>query len=159
MSAKVASSPSKMQAAPRTSFVTHAASRTLTTNQPSVTGVRPASSCSRRASSVIYLRAKHGAPGTGEETCLEQQRHDLCLADRLAVEAFDREPLRAALLHMVDERRKRDAQPTLFRIAQRHERAAAALDEQRGLSAEQDDVRSGDARGNANCAPPRPSTK
>src|SRR6266542_6462417 len=42
-----------MKAAPRTSFVTHAPSRTLTTNQPSLTGVRPASSRSRRASWTI----------------------------------------------------------------------------------------------------------
>src|SRR5947208_2497590 len=40
-----------MQAEPSTSLFTQAASRTLTTNQPSVTGVRPASSCSSRASS------------------------------------------------------------------------------------------------------------
>jgi hypothetical protein len=37
------SSPSKMQQAPSASFVTHAASRMLTTNQPSVTAVRPGS--------------------------------------------------------------------------------------------------------------------
>src|SRR5215211_667199 len=44
-----------MQAAPSASFVTQAASGTLTTNQPSVTGVRPASSRSSRASSTIRL--------------------------------------------------------------------------------------------------------
>src|SRR5919201_2813832 len=48
-----ASSPSKMHAAPSAAFVTQAASRTLTTNQPSLAGVRPASCCSSRASSTI----------------------------------------------------------------------------------------------------------
>jgi len=46
-------SPSKVQAVPSTSFVTQAASRTLTTNHPSVMGVSPLASCSRRASSAI----------------------------------------------------------------------------------------------------------
>ena len=45
-----------------------------------------------------------------------------------------------------DERGERGPQPRLVRLAQRHERAAAALDEERRLAAEQDDVRAGDAR-------------
>ena len=89
---------------------------------------------------------KHGAARPGEEAGLEQQRHDLGLADGVAVEALDREPLRAAAPHVVDERGERRTQPGLVRLAQRHERAPAALDEQRCLSAEQDDVRARDAR-------------
>ena len=69
------------------------------------------------------------------------------LADGMAVEALDREPLRAAALDVVDERRERRTQPRFVRLAQRHERAAAALDEERRLAAEQDDVRTRDARG------------
>src|ERR671910_2703053 len=55
MSGKGAASPSKTQAAPSASFVTQAASGMLTTNQPSVTGVRPSSSRPSRASSTIPL--------------------------------------------------------------------------------------------------------
>ena len=68
------------------------------------------------------------------------------LGHRLAVEALDRQPLRAAALDVRDERRERRRAAILVRLAQRHERAAAALDEQRRLAAEQDDVRAGDAR-------------
>ena len=50
---------------------------------------------------------------------------------------------------MGDERRERRAEPRLVGIAQRHESAAAALDEQRGLAAEQDDLRPRDPRGAA----------
>ena len=42
--------------------------------------------------------------------------------------------------------RERGAEPRLVGLAQRHERAAAALDEERRLAAEQHDVRAGDAR-------------
>ena len=64
----------------------------------------------------------------------------------LPVEALDREAgLAAAALHVRDERLERRSQPRLVGLAQRHERAAAALDEERGLAAEQDDVRAGDA--------------
>ena len=45
-----------------------------------------------------------------------------------------------------DERRERRAEPVLVRLAERDERAAAALDEERRLAAEQDDVRARDAR-------------
>src|SRR6266516_2943883 len=45
--------PSKTQRPPKASFVSQAASRTLMTNQPSVTGARPESTDSRRASSTI----------------------------------------------------------------------------------------------------------
>ena len=71
------------------------------------------------------------------------------LVDRLAVEALDGEPLRAAALHVRDERGERDAQPVLLRLAQRDERAAAALDEEHRFAAEQHDLRARDARGAA----------
>src|SRR5205814_4685642 len=58
----------------------------------------------------------------------------------LAVEPFDREPLGATTFDVLDERLERDAQPVILGITERHERAAAALDEQRGLAAEEDDV-------------------
>ena len=48
---------------------------------------------------------------------------------------------------MLDERRERGREPRLFGLAQRHERAPAALDEQRGLAAEQDDLCARDACG------------
>ena len=45
--------------------------------------------------------------------------------------------------HAPRGRRQRLSQPALLRLAQRDERAAAALDEERRLAAEQDDVRPG----------------
>src|SRR6266511_3384000 len=90
------------------------------------------------------LRTQHGAARACEESHVEQERHDLRLADRLAVEPFDREALRAALLDVFDECAEGDAEPSFLGIAQRNERAPAALDEQRRLAAEQDDVRAGD---------------
>ena len=51
------SSPSRTQAAPSASFVHHGASATLRTNQPSVTGVSPASRGSRRARSTMRRQA------------------------------------------------------------------------------------------------------
>ena len=48
---------------------------------------------------------------------------------------------------VLDERRERRAEPVLLRLAQRHERAAAALDEERRLAAEQHDVRARDPGG------------
>ena len=47
---------------------------------------------------------------------------------------------------MLDERGERGSQPGLLRVTQGHERASAALDEERGLAAEQDDVGAGDPR-------------
>src|SRR5436305_8571631 len=46
------------------------------------------------------LRAKNSAARAGEEPGLEQERHDLRLADRLAVEAFDSQALGASALHV-----------------------------------------------------------
>src|SRR5213594_916600 len=78
----------------------------------------PRSACA----SAAELGAKHRAPWAGEKTGLEQERHDLRLADRLAVEALHREPrLAAAPLDVLDQCCKREAQPSLLRLSQRHE--------------------------------------
>jgi hypothetical protein len=42
------------------------------------------------------LRTKDGAPRPDEESHVDEERHRVALGDRLAVEALDREPLRAA---------------------------------------------------------------
>src|SRR5436190_13269497 len=83
--------------------------------------------------------AKRRAARSLDETRVQQQRHDRRLRDRLAIEALDREPLHARPADVVDECRERFAEPVVLQIAQRHERAAAALDEQRRLAAQQDD--------------------
>ena len=46
---------SKTQRPPNASLRNHAASATLTTNQPSLTGARPEPTASKRASSIIVL--------------------------------------------------------------------------------------------------------
>ena len=119
------------------------------------------STCAARRSSILpgrrvvdrgasTLRAQHGAARAGEEAGLDEQRHDLRLGHRLAVEALDREPLRAAArVTCATSAASAGPQPLLVRLAQRHERPAAALDEERRLAAEQDDVRARDARGAA----------
>src|SRR3954469_14093024 len=77
-SGKPTSLPSKMQASPSTSLVTQAASGMLTTNQPSVTGARPVSSRSSRASSTIGLvAALKLAHMVGEHDDRFLQLHDL----------------------------------------------------------------------------------
>ena len=78
--------------------------------------------------------------------------------DRLAVEALDREPLQPAAADVRDERLERRAEPALLGIAQRDERAAAALDEEDGLSPEQDDVRARDP-GGARAGPAGPGQR
>ena len=91
----------------------------------------------------------------GEEAGLDEQAHRLRLDDRLAVEALDREPLRAARAHVRDERLDRRPEPLGIRVAQRDERAAAALDEQRRLAVEQDDPGARDPS-SPRTGPPRP---
>ena len=59
-----AASPSKMHASPKLSPVTHAASRTLTTNQPPVAATRPASDWCIRASATTE-RKRTGPRRTG----------------------------------------------------------------------------------------------
>src|SRR5207248_11204844 len=93
-----------------------------------------------------YLRAQNRPPRAHEEAGFDQQGQHERLGDGLAVEALDGQPFRAAALHLRDERSQRDAEPVLLRLAQRHERAAAALDEERRLASEQDDMRAGNAR-------------
>jgi hypothetical protein len=92
-------------------------------------------------------RAQHGAPRPGEETGLEEERHDLGLAYRAPVEALDCQPLQARRARVLDERRERGAEPGLLGIPKRDERAPAALDEERRLAAEEHDVGAGDPRG------------
>ena len=53
------------------------------------------------------LRTEHCAARAGEETRLDEQLHDVRLDDGLAVEALDREALRAAAPHVRDERSER----------------------------------------------------
>ena len=60
-----------------------------------------------------------------------------------------------ALAHPVGERDERRPQPRVVGIAERHQRAAAPLDVERGVAAEQDDVRAGDP-GRARARSPRP---
>src|ERR671930_1310264 len=74
-----------------------------------------------------------------DETGLEQERHDRGFAHRLAVEALDREASLSRAAEVLDQCREGLAEPVFLGIAQRDERAAAALHEQRGLAAEQDD--------------------
>src|SRR5438067_13880688 len=91
--------------------------------------------------------AKRHAARALDETRLQQERHDRRLPDRLAIETLDREPLHARPADVVDERGGGYAEPFFLGIAQRHERAAAALDEQRRLPAEEHHARARDPRG------------
>src|SRR5256885_4841491 len=98
-------------------------------------------------------RAENAPPRPGEKAGFDEQRHCFALRDRLAVEALDREALlRAAGTNIVDQSGEDGPEPALVGIAERNERAAATLDEQRGLAAEQDDLGAGDA----GCPCPRP---
>src|SRR5918996_1658380 len=92
-------------------------------------------------------RPQHGPPRPREEAGLEEERHDLRLADRLAVEALHRQAPHARAAGMGDEGLESRPQPGLLGLAQRDERAAAALDEKRRLAAEQDDLGAGHAGG------------
>ena len=69
------------------------------------------------------------------------------LRDGSAVEALDRESLRAARTHVGDECCERRPEPLGIGVAQRHERAAAALDEESRIPVEQHDPRTGDTGG------------
>ena len=101
-------------------------------------GGRSLRDCARAARRrvVALPRPQHGAARPGEEACLDEQRHRVALAYRFAVEALDREPLRAAGAHVGDERAECGAQPLLVRVAQRDQGAPAALDVEHGLAAE-----------------------
>src|SRR5438477_12218046 len=91
--------------------------------------------------------AKRRAARALDETRLQQERHDRRLPDRLAVETLDCESLHARPADVVDQRGESFAEPVILGIAQRHERAAAALDEQRRLAAEEHHARARDPRG------------
>lgn len=65
--------------------------------------------------------AEDGAARAGDEAGVEQERHDLGLADGLTIEALDGEPLRAAAFDVRDERLERDTQPLVVRLTQRDE--------------------------------------
>src|SRR4051794_5901602 len=120
-----------------------------------------ASGCHHRAeparpwTRTMRLRTEDRTPRAGEEAGLDEQRHRNRLDDRLAVEPLHRQALAAGAADMRNEGRERDAQPLLLGLAQRDERAAAALDEEGRLAAEQHDVGARDARG-AGAAAPRP---
>ena len=91
------------------------------------------------------LGPQDGSARARQEARLEEERHQLRLPDRLAVEALDRQPLASLVLHVLDERSQGRPQPLLVRLTQRDDRAAAALHEQRGLAAEEDDLGSRDS--------------
>jgi DNA-binding CsgD family transcriptional regulator len=82
------------------------------------------------------LGPEDGPPRAGEEAGVEQEREHLGLRHRPPVVALNGEALRAAAPHVGDERVQGRAEPRLVRLAQRHERAPAALDEEHGLAAE-----------------------
>src|SRR6185503_9701018 len=71
------------------------------------------------------LAAEDGSARAREESRLDEQRHDLALTHRLAVETLDREALLAGGAHVCDKRVQGGAKPFRVRIPQRHERAAA----------------------------------
>src|SRR5436190_2726423 len=94
----------------------------------------------------VPSRTKRRSARALDESRVEEERHDRRLADRLAVEALDRQPLHAGALDVLDQGRESLAQPLVLRLAQRDERPAAALDEQRRFAAEEDDVGACDPR-------------
>src|SRR6266511_2434106 len=101
------------------------------------------------------LGTQHGTARSSQKAGLEQQRHDLRLTYRIAVETLDREPLRTTPLHVFDQRGECAAHPGFLRLSKRDERAPSTLHEERGLAAEQDDLRAGHPRG-AGSRPLRP---
>src|SRR4029077_15652507 len=92
-------------------------------------------------------RPKRRAARARDEAGLDQQRHDLAVADGLAVEALDRQALDPRRLCLPHQRRQRSAELSPRGPTERHERPAAALHEERRLAADQHDVRSRYARG------------
>ena len=109
-----------------------------------------------RAEHPQKLGAQHRSPRAGEETGLDEQRHDLRLGHGLAVETLDGKPLRLTetrrRANVLDQRSDRGAQPLLVRLAQRDERAAAALDVEGGLPTEEHDLRPRHAGGACPCS-------
>src|SRR5213592_5117821 len=73
-------------------------------NLPEGSGGSPTAVCIRTWALLSNaLRSQHGAPRAGDEAGLEQERHDLGLADRLAVEALDGQPLHAGRPDVLDK--------------------------------------------------------
>ncbi len=96
-------------------------------------------------SSSPALRAQHGASRAGQEAGLDEELHGFRLRDRLAVEALDRKTFRTTRPDVGDERGECRSQPLVVGIAERDERPAAALDEERRLAVEEHDPGSGNA--------------
>src|SRR6478672_7213642 len=93
----------------------------------------------------LLLRPQHRPPRTGEEAGLDEELHRLGLRDRLAVEALDRKPFGTTRPHMGHERGECGSQPVVVGLAERDERPAAALDEERRLAVEEDHPGAGNA--------------
>ena len=112
---------------------------------PPARGGAPRSRWIASPSGTAASRGGQARRGPGRNPASSEQRHDLRSLTRLAVEALDREALLRPLLRTcATSAVEGGSEPALVRITQRDERAAAALDEERGLAAEQDDVRTGD---------------
>ena len=93
------------------------------------------------ADSWLFGRQGRGRPArAGHEAGLEEERHQLGLPHRFAVEALDRQALAPLGLHVLDESRERGPQPFFVRFPQGDDRAAAPLDEERRLAAQEDDL-------------------
>src|SRR5207245_788314 len=90
-------------------------------------------------------RTQYSAARARSETCLDQERHQLAFRHGLAVETLDGEALRAASAHVLDERRERRPKPRFSGLAQRDERAPAALDEERARAVAAGDALAADA--------------
>ena len=79
------------------------------------------------------LRPQDGAARAGQEPGLDEERQRLALRHRLAVEALDREPLRAPNRRAWSTSAASAARShSASGSSQRHHRPAAALDEERG---------------------------
>src|SRR5204862_6384457 len=74
-----------------------------------------------------------------------EQRHDLGLGHRLAVEALDGESLCAQAANMGDDRLERRAEPHRVGLAKGEERPSAALDEEHRLPRDEHDESSRNA--------------
>ena len=108
----------------------------------------------RRVPSHAGMSGKGTSSGTqdsaarpGQEAGLDEQGQCVALHDRPPVEALDREPAAAVRSDPADEGGERRAEPVAVGVAERQQRPAAALDVEHGLTAEEDDVRAGDACG------------
>ena len=113
----------------------------------SVPGSRAALFHHRDARTRTSSGTQDSAARPGQEARLDEQGQRVALDDRPPVEALDREPAAAIRSDPADEGGERRAEPVAVGVAERQQRPAAALDVEHGLTAEEDDVRAGDARG------------